>query len=132
MCSYSVVVERVDESLQGAALRPFTWRSLAALSRTTANVSKVNPYLYLSHVSKQLFGSMLGLHMAMFMFHVQELMISYVVVPSNMTEEDISSPECLRRLKVQVRRLPRFGFNYQYIILAMFNCVWACSFRKLL
>ncbi|XP_060766775.1 tRNA-splicing endonuclease subunit Sen2 [Neoarius graeffei] len=68
--SYSVVVERVDESLQGAALRPFTWRSLAALSRTTANVSK-------------------------------ELMISYVVVPSNMTEEDISSPECLRRLKVQ-------------------------------
>ncbi|MCJ8744472.1 hypothetical protein PDJAM_G00119130 [Pangasius djambal] len=68
--SYSVVVERVDESLQGAALRPFTWRSLAALSRTTANVSK-------------------------------ELMFSYVVVPSDMTEEDFSSPECLKSLKVQ-------------------------------
>ncbi|XP_026788722.3 tRNA-splicing endonuclease subunit Sen2 isoform X2 [Pangasianodon hypophthalmus] len=68
--SYSVVVERVDESSQGAALRPFTWRSLAALSRTTANVSK-------------------------------ELMFSYVIVPSDMTEEDFSSPECLKSLKVQ-------------------------------
>ncbi|GAA6107942.1 tRNA-splicing endonuclease subunit Sen2 [Tachysurus ichikawai] len=68
--SYSVVVERSDESFQGAALRPFTWRSLAALSRTTANVSK-------------------------------ELMFSYVVVPLGMTEEDFSSPECLKRLKVQ-------------------------------
>lgn len=48
--SYSVVVERVDESLQGAPLRPLTWRSLAALSRTTANVSKVNPSLHLCHV----------------------------------------------------------------------------------
>ncbi|XP_058230236.1 tRNA-splicing endonuclease subunit Sen2 isoform X2 [Hemibagrus wyckioides] len=68
--SYSVVVERSDESFQGAPLRPFTWRSLAALSRITANVSK-------------------------------ELMFSYVVVPSGMTEEDFSSPECLKRLKVQ-------------------------------
>ncbi|XP_062842436.1 tRNA-splicing endonuclease subunit Sen2 [Trichomycterus rosablanca] len=38
--SYSVAVERVNESYQGAGLRPFSWRSLAALSRTTANVSK--------------------------------------------------------------------------------------------
>lgn len=68
--SYSVVVERVDESLRGAPLRPLTWRSLAALSRTTANVSK-------------------------------ELMFSYVVVPSDMTEEDFSSPECLKKFKVQ-------------------------------
>ncbi|XP_059925901.1 tRNA-splicing endonuclease subunit Sen2 [Gadus macrocephalus] len=36
--SYSVVVEQVRSS--GASLRPFTWRSLAALSRITANVSK--------------------------------------------------------------------------------------------
>lgn len=68
--SYSVVVERSDESFQGPALRPLTWRSLAALCRTTANVSK-------------------------------ELMFSYVVVPSGMTEEDFSSPECLKRLEVQ-------------------------------
>ncbi|MBN3297746.1 SEN2 endonuclease, partial [Amia calva] len=38
--SYSVVVERVDDTLRGAALRPFSWRSLAALSRITGNVSK--------------------------------------------------------------------------------------------
>ncbi|XP_026885142.2 tRNA-splicing endonuclease subunit Sen2 isoform X1 [Electrophorus electricus] len=38
--SYSVVVERVKESFQGAPLRPFNWRSFAALSRVTCNVSK--------------------------------------------------------------------------------------------
>uniref|UniRef100_A0A8C6LB61 tRNA-splicing endonuclease subunit Sen2 n=1 Tax=Nothobranchius furzeri TaxID=105023 RepID=A0A8C6LB61_NOTFU len=38
--SYSVVVERTDETFRGMALRPFSWRSLAALSRITANVSK--------------------------------------------------------------------------------------------
>ncbi|KAM7421787.1 hypothetical protein PAMA_010035 [Pampus argenteus] len=38
--SYSVVVERVDGVFRGSALRPFSWRSLAALSRITANVSK--------------------------------------------------------------------------------------------
>ncbi|KAM4613375.1 tRNA-splicing endonuclease subunit Sen2 isoform 2-T12 [Polymixia lowei] len=38
--SYSVVVERVGEAFTGAVLRPFSWRSLAALSRITANVSK--------------------------------------------------------------------------------------------
>ncbi|KAF7641091.1 hypothetical protein LDENG_00294740 [Lucifuga dentata] len=38
--SYSVVVEKVDETFRGSALRPFSWRSLAALSRITANVSK--------------------------------------------------------------------------------------------
>uniref|UniRef100_A0A4W6FFQ3 tRNA-splicing endonuclease subunit Sen2 n=1 Tax=Lates calcarifer TaxID=8187 RepID=A0A4W6FFQ3_LATCA len=38
--SYSVVVERVGDAFRGSALRPFSWRSLAALSRITANVSK--------------------------------------------------------------------------------------------
>ncbi|XP_077582512.1 tRNA-splicing endonuclease subunit Sen2 [Stigmatopora nigra] len=38
--SYSVVVEKVDERFEGSALRPFSWRSLAALSRITAAVSK--------------------------------------------------------------------------------------------
>ncbi|KAJ4921356.1 hypothetical protein JOQ06_022800, partial [Pogonophryne albipinna] len=38
--SYSVVIERVDGAFRGSALRPFSWRSLAALSRITANVSK--------------------------------------------------------------------------------------------
>ncbi|XP_051958069.1 tRNA-splicing endonuclease subunit Sen2-like isoform X3 [Xyrauchen texanus] len=38
--SYSVVVDRVDDSCEAAALRPFSWRSLATLSRITGNVSK--------------------------------------------------------------------------------------------
>ncbi|XP_061689823.1 tRNA-splicing endonuclease subunit Sen2 isoform X4 [Syngnathoides biaculeatus] len=38
--SYSVVVEKVDEDFAGSTLRPFSWRSLATLSRITDNVSK--------------------------------------------------------------------------------------------
>ncbi|XP_051528283.1 tRNA-splicing endonuclease subunit Sen2 isoform X2 [Myxocyprinus asiaticus] len=38
--SYSVVVDRVDDSCKAAALRPFSWRSFATLSRITGNVSK--------------------------------------------------------------------------------------------
>ncbi|KAL7837585.1 hypothetical protein SRHO_G00272960 [Serrasalmus rhombeus] len=68
--SYSVVVERVDESFQGTPLRPFSWRSLAALSRTTGNVSK-------------------------------ELMLCYVIMPSAMKTEETSTPEFLKRVKVQ-------------------------------
>ncbi|KAI4891572.1 hypothetical protein NFI96_016571, partial [Prochilodus magdalenae] len=63
--SYSVVVEKVDKAFQGAPLRPFSWRSFAALSRTTGNVSK-------------------------------ELMLCYVIMPP-----DVSTPEFLRRVKVQ-------------------------------
>uniref|UniRef100_A0A3Q3XCH1 tRNA-intron lyase n=1 Tax=Mola mola TaxID=94237 RepID=A0A3Q3XCH1_MOLML len=37
---YSVVVERVDDKFRDSGLRPFSWRSLAALSRITASVSK--------------------------------------------------------------------------------------------
>ncbi|XP_058844457.1 tRNA-splicing endonuclease subunit Sen2 [Acipenser ruthenus] len=68
--SYSVVVEMVDDTFQGKPLRPFSWRSLAALNRITVNVSK-------------------------------ELMFCYVVRPSDMTEEEMSSPECMNRIKVQ-------------------------------
>ncbi|KAJ8361081.1 hypothetical protein SKAU_G00176060 [Synaphobranchus kaupii] len=68
--SYSVVVEKVDDSFRGAALRPFSWRSLAALNRITGNVSK-------------------------------ELMLCYIIRPSDMTEEELSSPECIKRIKVQ-------------------------------
>ncbi|KAM9408511.1 tRNA-splicing endonuclease subunit Sen2 [Pholidichthys leucotaenia] len=68
--SYSVVIERVNGAFEGSALRPFSWRSLAALSRITANVSK-------------------------------ELMLCYVIYPSNLSEAKLDSPECLSRLKVQ-------------------------------
>ncbi|XP_054881845.1 LOW QUALITY PROTEIN: tRNA-splicing endonuclease subunit Sen2-like [Poeciliopsis prolifica] len=68
--SYSVVVERTGASLGGAALRPFSWRSLAALSRITASVSK-------------------------------ELMLCYIIYPTDLSEDDLDSPVCLSRLKVQ-------------------------------
>ncbi|XP_063072681.1 tRNA-splicing endonuclease subunit Sen2 [Engraulis encrasicolus] len=75
--SYSVVVEKVDEGCRGATLRPFTWRSLAALSRITGNVNK-------------------------------ELMLCYVIMPSNLSEEMLSSPECIRDFKVQEVLLSRW------------------------
>lgn len=68
--SYSVVIERVDDTFRGSALRPFSWRSLAALSRITANVSK-------------------------------ELMMCYIIYPVDLSEDELDSPECLSRLKVQ-------------------------------
>ncbi|XP_063093907.1 tRNA-splicing endonuclease subunit Sen2-like isoform X5 [Cavia porcellus] len=69
--SYSVIVELVDERFTGPLRRPFTWKSLAALSRVSGNVSK-------------------------------ELMLCYLIKPSTMTDEDMESPECLRRIKVQI------------------------------
>lgn len=68
--SYSVVVDRCDESLRGAVLRSFSWKSLAALSRITGNVSK-------------------------------ELMLCLVITPSDVTEDMLCSPECLRRFSLQ-------------------------------
>ncbi|XP_060036664.1 tRNA-splicing endonuclease subunit Sen2 isoform X2 [Erinaceus europaeus] len=38
--SYSVVIEMVNERFQGSLHRPFSWKSLAALSRVSVNVSK--------------------------------------------------------------------------------------------
>ncbi|KAG1962684.1 tRNA-splicing endonuclease subunit Sen2 [Pimephales promelas] len=68
--SYSVVVERSDVCFRGALLRSFSWRTLAALSRITGNVSK-------------------------------ELMLCYVITPSDMTEDMLSSPECVKRFTIQ-------------------------------
>ncbi|XP_019907278.2 tRNA-splicing endonuclease subunit Sen2 isoform X2 [Esox lucius] len=50
--SYSVVVERVDQGLRGEALRPFSWRTLAALSRITGNVSKELMLCYVIYPSE--------------------------------------------------------------------------------
>nr|XP_017511335.2 tRNA-splicing endonuclease subunit Sen2 isoform X7 [Manis javanica] len=38
--SYSVIVELVDNQFRGSLRRPFSWKSLAALSRVSVNVSK--------------------------------------------------------------------------------------------
>lgn len=74
--SFSVVVERSDVSFRGS-LRSFSWRTLAALSRTTGNVSK-------------------------------ELMLCYVITPSDLTEDMLSSPECVKRFTVQEVLLSRW------------------------
>ncbi|KAF7249837.1 tRNA-splicing endonuclease subunit Sen2 [Varanus komodoensis] len=69
--SYSVIAEFVNDDFEGSLCRPFSWKSLSGLNRTTANVSK-------------------------------ELMFCYLIKPSDMTEKEMSSPECLKRIKVQV------------------------------
>ncbi|XP_015350522.1 tRNA-splicing endonuclease subunit Sen2 isoform X1 [Marmota marmota marmota] len=75
--SYSVIVELVDDRLEGSLRRPFSWKSLATLSRISVNVSK-------------------------------ELMLCYLIKPSTMTDEEMESPECMKRIKVQEVILSRW------------------------
>uniref|UniRef100_A0A8D2DLL3 tRNA-splicing endonuclease subunit Sen2 n=1 Tax=Sciurus vulgaris TaxID=55149 RepID=A0A8D2DLL3_SCIVU len=75
--SYSVIVELVDDHFEGSLRRPFSWKSLATLSRISVNVSK-------------------------------ELMLCYLIKPSTMTDEEMESPECMRRIKVQEVILSRW------------------------
>ncbi|XP_032267857.1 tRNA-splicing endonuclease subunit Sen2 isoform X2 [Phoca vitulina] len=75
--SYSVIIELVDDHFEGSLRRPFSWRSLAALSRVSVNVSK-------------------------------ELMLCYLIKPSTMTDKEMESPECMKRIKVQEVILSRW------------------------
>ncbi|XP_053233672.1 tRNA-splicing endonuclease subunit Sen2 isoform X3 [Podarcis raffonei] len=45
--SYSVIVELVNSDFEGSPHRPFSWKSLSGLNRTTANVSKELMFCYL-------------------------------------------------------------------------------------
>ncbi|XP_062970514.1 tRNA-splicing endonuclease subunit Sen2 isoform X1 [Cynocephalus volans] len=45
--SYSVIIELVDDRFEGSLRRPFSWKSLAALSRVSVNVSKELMLCYL-------------------------------------------------------------------------------------
>lgn len=104
--SYSVVVEKVDERFQGSTLRPFSWRSLAALSRITANVSKV-----MLLPSCILLMAFVLLHKnnnnnKTLLLHLQELLLCYVIHPADLSEAELDSPACLSKLKVQVMRGP--------------------------
>ncbi|XP_008571096.1 PREDICTED: tRNA-splicing endonuclease subunit Sen2 isoform X3 [Galeopterus variegatus] len=45
--SYSVIIELVDDHFEGSLRRPFSWKSLAALSRVSVNVSKELMLCYL-------------------------------------------------------------------------------------
>lgn len=75
--SYSVIIELVDDNFEGSLRRPFSWKSLAALSRVSGNVSK-------------------------------ELMLCYLIKPSTMTNEDMETPECMKRIQVQEVILSRW------------------------
>ncbi|XP_012640733.1 tRNA-splicing endonuclease subunit Sen2 isoform X2 [Microcebus murinus] len=75
--SYSVIIELVDDNFEGSLRRPFSWKSLAALSRVSVNVSK-------------------------------ELMLCYLIKPSTMTDKEMESPECMKRIKVQEVILSRW------------------------
>lgn len=75
--SYSVIIELVDDRFEGSLRRPFSWKSLAALSRVSVNVSK-------------------------------ELMLCYLIKPSTMTDKEMESPECMKRIKVQEVILSRW------------------------
>nr|KAF6476714.1 tRNA splicing endonuclease subunit 2 [Rousettus aegyptiacus] len=75
--SYSVIIELVDDHFEGSLRRPFNWKSLAALSRVSVNVSK-------------------------------ELMLCYLIKPSTMTDKEMESPECMKRIKVQEVILSRW------------------------
>lgn len=57
--SYSVIIELVDDHFEGSLRRPFSWRSLAALSRVSVNVSKVttSALAFTSHLNAWFFFS---------------------------------------------------------------------------
>ncbi|NXX94278.1 SEN2 endonuclease, partial [Centropus bengalensis] len=76
--SYSVIAELVDDTFEGPLRRPLSWMSLAGLNRTTVNASK-----------------------ARCSFKDSELMLCYLIKPSDMTEKEMSTPECIKRIKVQ-------------------------------
>ncbi|XP_029358326.1 tRNA-splicing endonuclease subunit Sen2 [Echeneis naucrates] len=85
--SYSVVIERVDETFRGSALRPFTWRSLAALSRITANVSKELMMCYVIY-PVDLSQSELDSPECLSRLKVQEMIVSRWVSSKERTEQD--------------------------------------------
>lgn len=75
--SYSVIIETVNDRFEGRLRRPFSWKSLAALSRVSVSVSK-------------------------------ELMLCYLVTPASLTDREMESPECMRRVRVQEVILSRW------------------------
>ncbi|XP_069544741.1 tRNA-splicing endonuclease subunit Sen2 [Brachyistius frenatus] len=85
--SYSVAVERTDEAFRGSALRPFSWRSLAALSRITANVSKELMLCYIIHPADQSEAE-LDSPVCLSRLTVQEVIVSRWVSSRERAEQD--------------------------------------------
>ncbi|XP_044074647.1 tRNA-splicing endonuclease subunit Sen2 [Siniperca chuatsi] len=85
--SYSVVIERVDDAFRGSALRPFSWRSLAALSRITSNVSKELMLCYIIYPA-DLSEAELDSPVCLSRLKVQEVIVSRWVSSRERTEQD--------------------------------------------
>ncbi|XP_033973354.1 tRNA-splicing endonuclease subunit Sen2 isoform X2 [Trematomus bernacchii] len=85
--SYSVVIERVDGAFRGSALRPFSWRSLAALSRITANVSKELMLCYIIYPAG-LSEAELDSPVCLSRLSVQEVIVSRWVSSKERTEQE--------------------------------------------
>ncbi|KAK2861566.1 hypothetical protein Q5P01_001099 [Channa striata] len=85
--SYSVVVERVDSAFRGCALRPFSWRSLAALNRITANVSKELMLCYIISPA-DLSEAELDSPVCLSRFRVQEVIVNRWVSSKERVEQD--------------------------------------------
>ncbi|XP_070703482.1 tRNA-splicing endonuclease subunit Sen2 [Pempheris klunzingeri] len=85
--SYSVVIERTTDEFRGSALRPFTWRSLAALSRITSNVSKELMFCYVIYPA-DLSEAELDSPVCLSRLEVQEVIVSRWVSSRERAEQD--------------------------------------------
>ncbi|KAM8756331.1 tRNA-splicing endonuclease subunit Sen2 [Acanthopagrus schlegelii] len=85
--SYSVVVERVDGAFRGSGLRRFSWRSLAALSRITSNVSKELMMCYIIYPA-DLSEAELDSPVCLGRLKVQEVIVSRWVSSRERAEQD--------------------------------------------
>lgn len=116
-----MVVERVGHAYGGPGLRPFSWRSLAALSRITANVSKVTtrgrgPSAGSHPESTHPFCCVCR----------QELLLCYIIYPADLSDDELDSPECLSRLTVQVTQ----SLSDRPIVTADLTDLWPCIFSQ--
>lgn len=85
--SYSVVIERAGDAFGGSALRPFSWRSLAALSRITANVSKELMLCYIIYPA-DLSEHELDSPVCLSRLKIQEVIVSRWVSSRERAEQD--------------------------------------------
>uniref|UniRef100_G3NGH6 tRNA-splicing endonuclease subunit Sen2 n=1 Tax=Gasterosteus aculeatus aculeatus TaxID=481459 RepID=G3NGH6_GASAC len=85
--SYSVVIERADDTFKGSTLRPFSWRSLAALSRITSNVSKELMLCYIIYPAN-LSEAELDSPVCLARLKVQEVIVSRWVSSKERAEQD--------------------------------------------
>ncbi|XP_060897578.1 tRNA-splicing endonuclease subunit Sen2 isoform X2 [Labrus mixtus] len=85
--SYSVVIERADDEFRGSGPRPFSWRSLAALSRITSNVSKELMFCYIIYPA-DLSDAELDSPACVSRLKVQEVIVSRWVSSKERAEQD--------------------------------------------